>query len=174
MEFLFFVILIDVPKPKSVKFESSDITEFEFSKGNRQIKKKVCGLNQVVFANVKFSDAGCSDFSVRIVKNQRELLIGAAIESAKLSGRLYKLGWVLFSGGHHIYDRGRNHHSDQQARWEGQVVTVRVDVARKQIVYLVDGVPIGLPHTMNISDDEIQKLRPAEQTYNVGDILEIV
>ncbi len=53
-------------------------------------------------------------------------------------------------------------------------MTVRVDVARKQIGYLVDGVPAGPSHTMIISDAEIQKLSPAVQTCSVGDILEIV
>ena len=161
---------------KSVKFESSDLTEYEFSNVDRQIKKKVFDFNQIVFANVKFSDAGCSDFSVRIVKNHLQLLIGVAIESSKLSGELYNLGWALNPHyfGHDMYARGQIYHSDKQPRREGQVVTVRVDVARKQIVYLVDGVPAGPPHTINISDDEIQKLKPAVQTYNEGDILEIV
>jgi len=158
-----------------VKFESSDITEFDFSNGNRQIKKKVRGYNEVVYANVKFSDAGCSDFSFRIVKNQRGLLIGAAIESAKLSGRLCNFGWALYSlsDGHFMYARGQNYHIDYQPLREGQFMTVRVDVARKQIVYVVDGVPAGPPHTMNISDADLLRLRPAVQIAGAGDSVEI-
>ncbi len=53
------------------------------------------------------------------------------------------------------------------------MVAVRVDTARKQIVYLFDGVQIGPPHTMNISDADLLKLKPAVQTWSLGDILEI-
>ncbi len=54
------------------------------------------------------------------------------------------------------------------------MVTVRVDVARKQIVYLIDGVPFGPPHTMNISDSDLKNLKPAVQIYKIGDSLELV
>ncbi len=53
-------------------------------------------------------------------------------------------------------------------------MTVRVDVARKQIVYVVDGVPAGPPHTMNISDVDVQKLKPAVMLFSIGDSLELV
>ncbi len=39
-------------------------------------------------------------------------------------------------------------------------MTVWVDVAQKQIVYVVDGVAAGPPHTM-ISDADLLRLRPA-------------
>ena len=132
--------------------------------------------NEVVFANMTVVESGSTDFSVRVVKRWDFVLIGAAIETPGLIGGLYKLGWVLIPQlrGPQLWALGKLYHTENKAIREGQVVTVRVDVARKQIVYLVDGVPAGPPHTMIISDAEIQKLRPAVQTSSEGDILEIV
>ena len=129
-----------------------------------------------MFSNLKFGEAGSTDFSVRVVKCQNSVLIGAAIETAGLTGGLHFVGWVLCRhiSAFYLYALGNNYHTVRQPIREVQVVTVRVDVAQKQIVYLVDGVPFGPPHTMNISDADIQKLKPAVQTYKIGDILELV
>ncbi len=50
---------------------------------------------------------------------------------------------------------------------------VRVDMARKQIRYIFDSVPAGPPHTMNISDADFLRLRPAVQIYKKGDNAEL-
>ena len=90
-----------------------------------------------------------------------------------MKAALLQVGWVIYSGCRHHYEKGSCYSSGESLK-DGQIVTVRVDVASKTIIYLVDGVPTGPPHTMNISDVEILKLRPAVQIYYIGDSAEII
>ena len=157
-------------------YESANITDYKFEISNRRITKiSKEGWQEVVFMNRKFSDAGCGQISIRILKNPShiQLAVGAAIESAHLNANLHRDGWNIFTGARAHYEKKATYSSGASLS-EGQVVTVRVDVASKTITYLVDGVPAGPPHTMNISDDELLKLRPAVQFYSIGDSAEII
>ena len=161
-----------------MNFLSFDRVDYDFSKGNRQIsraKKPRDYSNQVVLASTRYIDVGSSDFSVRVVRNHKRVLIGAAIDSAYRYDTLDKRGWAICPdpAEHHLVALGRTYHTEKLAIRDGQVVTVRVDVARKQISYLVDGVPLGLSHTMNITDADIPKLKPVVQLCCIGDILDL-
>ncbi len=158
-------------------FESANITEYKLENSNRRITKiSNPGMNEFVFMNRKFSESGCSQISVRIVSNPLKsgISIGAAIESPNMKGELlYRDGWIIYSGNRVHYEKGSSY-SGGASLAEGQIVTVRVDVASKTIIYLVDGVPTGPARTMNISDADIMNLKPAVQICFIGDGAEIV
>ncbi len=159
-----------------IQFEVGSNTLCDFANGNRQITKKSTGYNEFVFANFRFSDPGSSEFSVRLLKLSSpisQISIGAAIDSTRSGSGLHAVGWCTMTQTSYLYALGPIYYSQHAPIREGQVVTVRVDVARKQIVYVVDGVPAGPPHTMNISDADLLRLRPAVQIYYMGDSLEI-
>ena len=160
----------------AVQFKSGGITHYNFSDGNRQITKKSSGWNDIVFANFCFCESGRSEFSVRLRRHnpQYGLLIGAAIDSARTDSILNSVGWCLNAVNYQLRARGSVYHQGNRLLRDGQVVTVRVNEPRKQIVYLVDGVPAGPPHTMNINFADILLLRPAVQIVGQGDSLEIL
>ena len=127
-----------------------------------------------MFGNFRFSESGRSEFSVRLLKYNPaySLFIGGAIDSTSY-GNLNSVGWCLDAYNFSPYAMGSSYHIGVQQARAGQVVTVRVDVARKQIIYVVDGVPAGPRHTMKISDADRLRLRPPVQIWLQGDSVEI-
>ena len=162
---------------------SVDSGLYEFRNDDRQITRISRGLDStrysdIVLGSCEFAKSGCTEFSFRITQRSSGsfIFIGAAIEPTPRKSLLNAVGWCLDLTDNQLYARGAAYfkpHSRRVRSQAVQVVTVRVDVARKQIVYVVDGVPAGPPHTMNISDADLLRLRPAVQIIAAGDSVEI-
>ena len=164
---------------KAVEFESELKTSYSYSfaNSNRQITRLSRGRSVSVFATCRFCQPGRSDFSVRLLKFTKSgfgLFICAKSDLTLTAAGRHQTSYNINACNFSQWHNGTRYDQRDESMKKGQVVTLRVDVAGRQIVYLVDGVPAGPPQTMRISEADLPRLKPAAQIFFPGDSLEIV
>ena len=156
-------------------FVSENIVYYNFSNGNKQITKtNVTGWNDGVFMS---TSVVCSPvFSVRIILrvSPSSIYVGGAFNTSHFTQQLTSVGWCISSYFRRHFALGSIYFSQPPNLQVGQIVTVKVDLALKQILYLVNGNSTGPAINLSLTDSQMLLLRPIVQLYSVGDSVEII
>ncbi len=157
-------------------FDSKNIKNYIFSKANKRITKTgspslsylILNKGERVYLSVSLTEK--PSFSLKILRNPFiSICAGVAFDSSRFTldfqaARCFDENsyWWKIENGHAYYQSGGFTN-------ENKTVTVSVDFRRKEISYAVDGQSVGDPEFMNLTDEEMQQLRPTVQIKYKGD-----
>ena len=116
-------------------------------------------------------------FSVKIIKSNPSgcgICIGVGLDTSHWNGSICNGAFYLENFEYKIFENQNLAYKKNENIKDNSVVTVNVDLNTKEISYKVDGVPVGPPRKLNISDEDMKKLRPLVEMECVDNTVEAV
>jgi len=149
---------------------------YKFENGNRKLTRALGNdWSEAVFVN-KFIVAQ-PIFAVKIIRNDlgNAIMIGVDFDSAHYTSALHSVAWCIFTSGQNQYAKGVIYQSKStQSVKVNQIVTVKVDLDKKEISYEVDGVTAGPPRALGLTTDDMKKLRGVVQIHYINEAAELL
>ncbi len=155
------------------QFIKDNTQYYNFSEGNTGLVKNKNGSQECIFVNAFFWEL--ESYTFRILQDFDRVEFGAVLDSPHITGRLLYKGWVFITyfGQHYRYGNYIGPFGSFSPTI-GKNVTVRVNLAAKEISFQVNGVSTGINMKMNISDSDLLRLRPAVGMSVMGEALELI
>ena len=159
-----------------LEFTPENVQYYKFENGNRKLTRALGNdWSEAVFVN-KFIVAQ-PIFAVKIIRNDlgNAIMIGVDFDSAHYTSALHSVAWCIFTSGQNQYAKGVIYQSKStQSVKVNQIVTVKVDLDKKEISYEVDGVTAGPPRALGLTTDDMKKLRGVVQIHYINEAAELL